>query len=215
MGKGGRSSSSRGASSRPSSHTPATPHTTTPHTTTKATPAPTTTPGAPPARPASTTAKPPAQHTQTHAPNTRPNAPAHQQQRNNTMGAMMRGAMIGMGAGLLSAIGLNYLFGGHGRPMEMSDLVAAGTGTATTIGTAMLYRNRHLFAKSSPLAIRPPLQYPRRPIVLGLVGALGGLMLNSMRLESNKQKQVELEQASAPPQPGYNQYGDEAPQETA
>ena len=41
---------------------------------------------------------------------------------------------------------------------EISDVVAAGAGSATTIGAGMLYRNRHLLSRR-PLAIRPPLQY--------------------------------------------------------
>jgi hypothetical protein len=43
---------------------------------------------------------------------------------------------------------------------ETSDLVAAGAGSATTVGTAFLYRNRHRFASRIPVAVRPPLQYP-------------------------------------------------------
>jgi hypothetical protein len=130
------------------------------------------------------------------------------------MGALMRGAAIGMAAGLLTSIGLGALFGG-GRQMESSDLVAAGLGTASTIGTAFLYRNPHLIRRRSPMAIRHPITYPRRPILLAMVGALGGLMINSMRIENRIQNEEAQVQTQIGGQPGYNQYGDPIPPESA
>ena len=140
--------------------------------------------------------------------------------------------MIGLGAGMLTSLGLHALFGsrwGEGRALDRTDLIAAISGAGATLGTAALIKNRALLSKQPPVNLhahphyqapptfRPRFQMPRRYILWSVVGALGGVMVNSIRIESNKPSEI-------PPVAGYegdaqnanaNKWGDEAPTTTA
>jgi hypothetical protein len=117
--------------------------------------------------------------------------------------------MVGLGVGMLTSLGLHALFGNRHHDMEgevaeqetqavveeerqgldRTDFMAAVGGAGTAMAAATLLKNRHLFSqttRSSAVAIRTPFQLPRRYMVISILGAIGGLVVNSMRKESNR-----------------------------
>jgi len=107
---------------------------------------------------------------------------------------------------MLTSLGLNALFGNRhhdgevngavaaeeGRGLDSTDFLAAVGGAGAAMGLATLVKNRSLLSNRSSAvapyssAVRVPFQLPRRYMVVSILGAIGGLVGNSMRKESNR-----------------------------
>lgn len=163
-------------------------------------------------------------------------------QQRSTTGSLMRGAMVGLGAGMLTSLGLHALFGNRQHDnegagavagtegaveerggLDRTDLIAAVGGAGAAMGAATLLKNRKIFNRSasttvalhtpSSSAIRAPFQLPRRYMIVSILGALGGVVVNSMRKESNRLSEIpptyEPAYTQTPPGQSTNKWGDE------